>query len=479
MIYITKLELENFQSHKKSTLEFNRGLNVIIGSSDSGKTAIIRAIKWALYNEPQGDYFIRQGEKKVSVTIYFNTGAIVRRFRSSSKNSYYLKKSNGEEFNFDGFGRSVPKEIIQEINMYKISLDSSNDNIINIAEQLEGPFLINEKTSIRASAIGRLIGVNLIDNAMRDAIRDSKTSSTSLKYLKSKSDELSEELKAFYYLKDKELLLGKLKALKKDLDTKIIFYDKLNDLNKFYLNFNSELKVIKKELNKYKNLEKISILLSDINFKYYKYKELKNLSKNYIDISLEISYNTKILEKVKNLSKLENLKENIIFKFDKYKNFNDLYKNLEILNVNLENTRFSLNKYKDLTSIDNLQISLKEKIKKYNNILDIYSRYTNIIDRIELGEKFIKKYKQIDKVLFISKNLNDKISLLNLLSNSLKSLNALTEDIKNLNNYINKTKISIDEYYNEYEYNLLKLGHCPLCMSEITDDTISHIKELL
>ncbi|MDO5041249.1 MAG: AAA family ATPase [Peptoniphilus sp.] len=84
MIYISKLEIENFQSHKYTLLDFDKGLNVIVGNSDSGKTAIIRAIKWALYNEPQGDYFIRQGDKNISVSVYFNTGAIVKRYRSPS-----------------------------------------------------------------------------------------------------------------------------------------------------------------------------------------------------------------------------------------------------------------------------------------------------------------------------------------------------------------------------------------------------------
>ena len=50
MIYIKKIELHNFQSHEYTEMEFDRGLNVILGNSDVGKTAILRAIKWALYN---------------------------------------------------------------------------------------------------------------------------------------------------------------------------------------------------------------------------------------------------------------------------------------------------------------------------------------------------------------------------------------------------------------------------------------------
>ena len=192
MIYITKVHLENFQSHKNTSLEFDRGLNVILGNSDSGKTAILRAIKWALYNEPQGDYFIMQGQNQVLVEIEFSNGAIIKRLKSSSKNDYYLKLPNQEEQKFEAFGRSVPQEIINITGMYKMSLNDDKTSILNIAEQLEGPFLLNQVPSVRASAIGRLISVNYIDDALRDTVRENKTVNTNIRNLEKSKTELEE-----------------------------------------------------------------------------------------------------------------------------------------------------------------------------------------------------------------------------------------------------------------------------------------------
>ena len=112
MIYIKKIELHNFQSHEYTEMEFDRGLNVILGNSDVGKTAILRAIKWALYNEPKGDYFIRQGEKEVSVKVTFSNGVVVERAKTPSKNSYFLVDSSGNEMRFEGFGIDVPKVLL-------------------------------------------------------------------------------------------------------------------------------------------------------------------------------------------------------------------------------------------------------------------------------------------------------------------------------------------------------------------------------
>lgn len=145
MKYIKKIVLENFQSHKYTEIELDQHLNVIVGPSDHGKTAIIRGLKWALFNEPSGDFFIREGENECSVTVIFNDGSKIKRYRSKSKNAYYLYNNKGEETVFEGFGTKVPEEIIDVSSMRKIVLDSNQSSSINIGEQLEGPLCFLKK----------------------------------------------------------------------------------------------------------------------------------------------------------------------------------------------------------------------------------------------------------------------------------------------------------------------------------------------
>ena len=140
MIYIKKVILENFQSHKYTELEFDNSLNVIVGPSDQGKSAVIRGIKWALFNEPSGDFFIREGETECSVTLIFNNNIKLKRYRSKTKNYYHLYDSNGQETIYEGFGTKVPKDIVDKISIRKVLLDENRPNLINIGEQLEGPF---------------------------------------------------------------------------------------------------------------------------------------------------------------------------------------------------------------------------------------------------------------------------------------------------------------------------------------------------
>ena len=85
------LSIENFQSHEHSFLEFSKGINVITGSSDSGKTAILRALYWIIWNRPQGDSFKSWwgGDTKCSLVIDKKFGIT----RSKDKDNLYLQLS--------------------------------------------------------------------------------------------------------------------------------------------------------------------------------------------------------------------------------------------------------------------------------------------------------------------------------------------------------------------------------------------------
>ncbi|WDC83992.1 ATP-binding protein [Caloramator sp. mosi_1] len=139
MIYIKSIEIENFQSHKHTKLDLSENLNVIVGPSDNGKSAIIRALKWCLFNEPKGVEFIRFDSNYCRVTLTLSDGVKIIRERTKTKNTYRLIK-NGEETVYEGFGNDIPLDIQEAHKIRKIRIDKDNDMCLNLSEQLEGPF---------------------------------------------------------------------------------------------------------------------------------------------------------------------------------------------------------------------------------------------------------------------------------------------------------------------------------------------------
>ena len=54
-----KVTIENFQSISKGELEFTQGINIIVGQSNSGKSAILRALKGAVLNTSGSQKYIK------------------------------------------------------------------------------------------------------------------------------------------------------------------------------------------------------------------------------------------------------------------------------------------------------------------------------------------------------------------------------------------------------------------------------------
>lgn len=81
-MHISKIELENIKSHASSTFEFTRGTTAITGENGAGKTTIIEAIAWVLFDllEYKKEDFVRRGAKKGSVRVTFESGLDEREY---------------------------------------------------------------------------------------------------------------------------------------------------------------------------------------------------------------------------------------------------------------------------------------------------------------------------------------------------------------------------------------------------------------
>jgi exonuclease SbcC len=72
---IKRVELENIKSHASAEFDFERGSTAITGENGAGKTTIIEAIAWALFDtlDYKKDDFVRRGTKKGIVRVTFES----------------------------------------------------------------------------------------------------------------------------------------------------------------------------------------------------------------------------------------------------------------------------------------------------------------------------------------------------------------------------------------------------------------------
>jgi len=147
---LERLHIQNFQSHANSELEFSKGLNVIIGESDQGKSSIIRALRFCLFNRPLGTGFLSHFKKKketTEVALHFTEGNITR-IRGNNRNEYVVDGKKLEALKFD-----VPEEVGL--------LSGISD--INFQVQGDPHFLLSDTPGVRAKLTNALVGLSVID----------------------------------------------------------------------------------------------------------------------------------------------------------------------------------------------------------------------------------------------------------------------------------------------------------------------------
>ena len=475
MKYIKKIILENFQSHKYSEIELDPYLNVIVGPSDQGKSAIIRALKWALFNEPAGDFFIREGENECSVTVIFSDNVKVKRFRSRSKNAYYLCDASGEEIAFEGFGTSVPQEIKDMISIRKVELDSNVSNLINISEQLEGPFLLSEKNSTKANSIGRIVGVHIVDDALKDTLRDVRNLKAKRKSHENVLEGLQENLRKYDYLDN---LIDRFEKLK---DIKQAIYDKknrLDRLSKLFMNLNEikkDIISINKDLKELSSIHRIAKIeerlkkdIQHFNYIMYKFTTLTSI-KSQIKDDNELLYCLRNLNEVEEVSRYI---EVLYIKLNKLGTLNAKYKDA-IDKIDRHND--VLLQLKDIHYVEKKSKLIEEYLSMITKLLKIKAKWDHINKSLSTGEVYVKELSKIDVISNIQNSLDTKINLLNKLIDHRNRYNRIKTNRRQLQNNLKDINIHIDRLLVRYESILTKIEICPICFGSIDKFKINEI----
>jgi DNA repair ATPase RecN len=231
---ISKVRVQNFQSWPDTEIHLHPGLNVFLGSGDSGKTSIAsRAFRWVQENrirhdnKPMGDNYVSRWAKKTSakgtvtltddcsVTITRPDGSYCRRFRESAKDKSG-KEVNGYELNgerFEAIGVGVPDAVSKWFNW----------SDVNVQKQHDQAFLISKGSGEVASFLNRTVKLDDIDAHITAAASLLRAEKAALERLKEDQEADSKALEALAWVEGAQgrlLALESLEAQRLALETK-------------------------------------------------------------------------------------------------------------------------------------------------------------------------------------------------------------------------------------------------------------------
>ncbi len=203
-MFIEELHLEDFLSHKETKIHFTQGMTAIVGANGAGKTSLIDAIIFALFNEKvRGEKMtdlIRRGSSsgKATVSLKFSEGG--RRFtlrrergRRGGDAELFREDSKGKE-TLIARGQNEVSEEVQRI----LGMDKETALNSVFVRQGEIAHLIDASPAERKKIIGRLIGLDKLEKSwenMREVEQYFEEKAKKYDVLKARLEEKEEQLR--------------------------------------------------------------------------------------------------------------------------------------------------------------------------------------------------------------------------------------------------------------------------------------------
>ena len=164
---LTRVDIRDFRSHKRTTVDFEEGISVIVGDNGSGKTSILESINFALFKQKPNvnvDDLIRRGADSTEVTVTFTaSGRTFKATRGRKTGRAYgsalYEIDDGETLKSRG-----EDEITKEIEGI-LGLGGELFTSAIYIKQGEIDKLISEQAAKRKEYVGKLLGADELERA--------------------------------------------------------------------------------------------------------------------------------------------------------------------------------------------------------------------------------------------------------------------------------------------------------------------------
>lgn len=200
---LKRVEVKAFQSIHDISLDLGK-FTVIVGKSNVGKSAFLRAIKALAFNI-RGNMHVTLGEKYSTVKATLPDWVLSLE-RGEGRSIYIITDiRTGNKEVLPKLNKTVPEEVSSILNV-----DESNFSV-----QFDTPFLVTDSGAQVARVLGELTNVSTIFEAVKEGNRRRLNLSSELKTRQVDLDEVKKEFEVFQDLPNQ---ITRLEYLEKSLD---------------------------------------------------------------------------------------------------------------------------------------------------------------------------------------------------------------------------------------------------------------------
>ena len=223
------LKITNFQSHTNSELDIlPNAVNVFVGETDAGKSAIIRSIELLARNRPSGDKYRTHGTKETRVDWKG-----VTRVRDNTAGSYIV---DGVEYK--ALRSEVPRQVTEKLQLSEI----------NFRPQHAAYFLLNDSPGAVARAMNELADLGLIDYTTAEIKRQKGQNATLIEVKAKDLEKKEEEVKNLAWAVEADIDLAVIEEVESARELTIKMVDELSSITR-------QLQELEDRLNSYPDFD--------------------------------------------------------------------------------------------------------------------------------------------------------------------------------------------------------------------------------
>ncbi|MFJ8521444.1 AAA family ATPase [Bacillus cereus] len=424
MLAINEIFVEGFQSHTNSHFNLGTGLNVITGPSDSGKTSIIRAVRWVAFNEPQGEAFVNESVGHATVAIHLDNGIIISKHRRKGKTSYRIQSDPGDEGSV--FEKSeVPEEVKQLLGITKQTFGDFV-TALNFAFQLEAPFLISETPSSGAKVLGKLAGTEAVDLAVKSVSKDTYAARQERLLAEKEIERLAGSLLEYLDVDDKVQQLKTAESLMEHVEELYKKKEVLKEISHMYTSRKQKY-IAAWEIEK--RLEEVPVLiliLEQTEKDQQRLQTLLDLQKSYESLSTAKKTLTEKIKQFDGLVEVSNLLQDSTKFEERYSLLSILSQNYKKYSQALYDVRLQLGR---ITVIENIDVAvIEEEVKKADELNKLFVQHSVVKQRYEKANIDVER-------LSVPSGTSDQLEECETSIGSLYQMGMLLQKQQNIHNY--------------------------------------------
>jgi exonuclease SbcC len=516
---ISKITIKNFQSHSDTEIipAPSGFLTVLVGASDQGKTSILRALRHVYYNLPTGTDFIQVGSNSSVVRIDYADGHSVTRTKShKGLNRYEVIYPDKAPEKFEGFGLNVPLEVQTITGVRPVEIGDMT-LLINLADQLQGPFLGSAVSApARAKVLGKLAGTEEVDYAAKTAGTDLYRRRQDKERHQNDEIRLTKSIEGYAYLeelatkiqvaeillasiKEKSERLNQLKRLQDQLmqvmenqeetiyqiayldgivnvaepilagaAQKLDRYQRLQALNTNWEMAIGQISKVQDILDHTQHIDEAATLHAQATAKADRLTNLQNARHEYAVIGGKLANEECTLLRTQTIGEAEIILSCAVKHEARRSYLQGRREALNMVNFHLQNAQKTLDATQGIDHAILVGKTIQDNLVKLRALRNASERYDNCANAIIMQDMKLSKLAGIDEAETILDTVRAKAIKADRLQHLGMQHGAVEGEIGDCSRAIDTFTIREQSAIADYKNTLLAAGVCPVCGSEIT-----------